>query len=398
MKKNTCFIAIFAIILGLALRIYFLGKPGYAFDINCFLTWGLKIKNDGFWSLFSGDYYQSSGMDYPLLVPLISSFWFRLGIANSGVFFKVLPTIFELGLIAINLYFISKSNFKYKNILLFAVIFQPALALVSSAWGQVDSIMSLLILVGFLYWEKNFYISSAFLFLAFLAKPQASIAIFTYFVCLFFRQNKKDFFKQALLWISLFVAFILLFKIFGNSSFFDPYTKSVGRYTNLSLNAFNFWWLSYGQKAWSMHDTAGLYKPIGLVLFIISEIPVVFFAIRKKIDFKMLLLLVSYSYLAFFIFPTEIHERYLFPAVALMAIPAIYGGIPFYIYIVITITFFYNCFAVLESVYPQFPYLSGNLLSGNIPVIVSFVNVLSLIIFAYYLIYEGNKKTKTKTK
>ena len=393
--KTSYFIVFVAAALAISLRIYFLLKPGYTFDINCFLSWGGKIKESGFWSLFGGNYYQTGGIDYPPLVPLISSWWFALKHSNDILFFKILPTLFEIGLIAVSVFFISKSSFKYKNILLIVVILQPALALVSSAWGQVDSVVSLLVIVGFLFWERNFYTSSIFLFLAFLAKPQAAIAIFIYFICLFFRPNKRDFFKQAILFLVLLATVVLVFKVFGNSNFLDPYTKSVGRYTNLSLNAFNVWWLMFHDKAWTMQDTVGPYKKIGLFLFAIFEIPVLIYALKKKVHSSALMLLAGYSYLVFFIFPTQIHERYLFPAIALLAIPAIQGGAVFYLYIALTITFFYNCFAVLESVYPQFPFVSGNLLQGDIPVIVSFVNVLSVLIFAYYLINESFTKQKT---
>jgi hypothetical protein len=85
----------------------------------------------------------------------------------------------------------------------------------------------------------------------------------------------------------------------------------------------------------------------------------------------------------------------MFPAVALLVIPAVDGGIVFYLYIILTITFFYNCFAVLQTVYPQFPYIYSGLLTGDIPVIISFVNVLSVVFFAYYLINEVSRNKET---
>lgn len=395
-KNHTFLIIAIAAVLSLALRVFFLLKPGYSFDINCFLDWGGRIKDGGFWSLFSGDYYVKNGIDYPPLVPLISSWWFAISHTNNILFFKILPTVFELGLIAINVWFVLKANFKYKNLLLLVVILQPALGFVSSAWGQVDSIMSLLVVSGFLFFEKNLFLSSFLLFLAFLCKPQAAIAIFIYFVCLFFRFGKKEFAKHVVFYLVMFGAMIIAFKAFGDSNFLDPYTKSVGRYTNVSLNAFNLWWLMFHQKAWDLQDTVGPYKKLGLILFAIFEIPVMLYAIKRKIHFPDLMLLTAYSYLVFFIFPTQIHERYLFPAIALLAIPAISSSTVFYLYIALTVTFLYNCFAVMQSVYPQFSFISGNLLLGDIPVIVAFVNVFSVLIFAYYLINESFGKTKNK--
>lgn len=393
-NKNIYLVLIIGVILAALLRIYFLLKPGYSYDINCFLNWGGQIKTSGFWSLFSGDYYLNNNIDYPPLIPLISSWWFALVGHQDVFYFKILPTIFEIGLIVVNVFFILKKNFKHKGILLLVVILQPALAFVSSAWGQVDAIMSLFIISGFLFFEKNFYLSTTFLFLAFLAKPQAAIAIFVYLIALVFRKNKGDFFRQAGTFLVLFALAIAVFKIFGSSSFLDPYTRSVGRYTNLSLNAFNLWWLVFGEKAWSLHDTIGPYKMIGLALFTLFEAPVFLYCSRRKVTFVELFILASYSYLAFFVFPTQIHERYMFPAIALLAIPAAeYLGI-FYIYIILSITFLYNCFAVLESVYPQFSSHLGNLLVGNIPVIISFVNVISVLYFAYFILDEAFKNKR----
>ncbi|OQA52138.1 MAG: hypothetical protein BWY43_00624 [candidate division WS2 bacterium ADurb.Bin280] len=396
MKINSCIFLIVSVFLSLFLRVYFLNKSGYLFDINCFLEWGGKINESGFWSLFGGDYYQDNGIDYPPLVPLICSWWFSLVSQPTVLFYKILPTIFELGLIGINSYYILKSNFKFKNLLLFVVIVQPALGLVTSAWGQVDSIMALLILSGFIFWEKNFFLASLLLFLSFLAKPQAVIAIFIYFLSLLFRKNKRDFFVQGGFWLLLFALMILIFHFFGGSNFFDPYTTSVGRYTNLSLNAFNLWWLIFKDGAWSMNDTLGPYKAIGLSLFAVFHVPVLIFAIRRKINLQSLLMLTSYSYLIFFVFPTQIHERYLFPSLALLTIPSAYSNLLFAFYIALSATFFYNCFAVLQSVYPQFDFVSENLLRGDFPVAISFINVLTAIFFAYYLINESFGKNQKK--
>lgn len=386
-KENLIILVLVAVVLSLAIRSFFLIKPGYNFDINCFISWGEEIKNNGFWSLYGGNYYPEL-TDYPPLIPLISSWWISLT-GNSVLWFKILPTLAELLLVVISAYFVYRSESKYKKILLFAVIFQPALALVTSAWGQTDSILSLLIVLALIFYEKNLYLSSILLFLALLAKPQAIVAILIFFLSLLLTTKRKELFGQVLLWIFISVAIMLIFKNFGGSSPLDPYINSVGRYDKVSLNAFNFWWMIFHEHSWTL-SAAGFYNKVGFILFGLFEIPVIFYLLRKRrIGFVELLLLTSYSYLAFFVFPTQIHERYLFPALALLAIPAASNKNIFYIYLILTVTLFYNCFAVLESVYPQFLSISVNLLAGDIPVIISFVNVAATAFFAYRLLYEA---------
>jgi len=389
-NKKLYFIIALGAILGVALRIYLIFKPGYLFDIGCFLSWGSQIKDQGFWALYGGDFYQN--IDYPPFIPLLSSLWFRLVGSPSAIFYKILPTIFEIGLIIAGLSFAIKSKLKYKNFLVLVILLQPALALVTSAWGQVDAILSLLIILGFIFYDKNLYTSSLFLFLAFLSKPQAVIAVFVYFLCLLLKKEKKDFFKQFIFWVIALAVIFAVFRFLGQSNFFDSYTKSVGRYNNLSLNAFNLWWLIFSQKAWTIIDTSGPYKIIGLILFAIFEIPVLFYVLRNKIDSVRLMILVAYSYAVFFVFPSQIHERYLFPSIALLAIPASFSKKMFFIYVVLTVSFLYNCFAVLESVYPQFGLNAGNLLLGFIPVLASLLNVGVVIFFAYLLIKNEDFK------
>ena len=405
MKNKTVLFIVsgISLVLGILLRIYFLYKPGYQTDIGSFLQWGNQIKDGGFWSLFGGNYYQTKGIDYPPLIPLITSWWLSFGSVfpkiNLVAFFKILPTIFELALVVISALYIIKSKSKYIYILLPLVLIQPAMALVTSAWGQVDVIMSLFILLAFLALDKNKYLTTILLFLAVITKPQAAIAIGIYFLYLLLKEKFLDFISQLLFFFLLIAITILIFTDFGNSSFLSVYLNSVGHYTSVSLHAFNIWWLGFGIKSWNVKDTLGspiTYKMLGFILLILSAIPVVVNIIRSAKKPEDLLLLTSYSCLAFFLLPTEMHERYLFPTIALMAIPAAKNRGLLISYILISATFFLNCYAVLQSTFPQFSIGGGNLLAGGWTKVVALVNILIIIYLAIYLILAKPKLNNTK--
>jgi len=394
---------IFLVILiaaAIGIRIYFLTFPGYGFDIGSFLQWGNGILDKGFWGLYHGSYYSGAGLNYPPLVPLITSWWLNLGKVldsqNAVYFFKILPTIFELLLVIVSASYVLMSNVKYKGSLLAVILLQPAAAFVSSAWGQVDSILALFILLSFLLIEKNKFLATFLIFLALLTKPQALIAVGIYFLYFLVKKKFADLFKQAIFFCALIALIFFAFRIFGQSEFFAPYINSVGNFKNLSLNAFNLWWALHGISSWNIQDTAqvtGLtYKSLGLVLFAIFEIPAILYLIYKAKKIPEILLVVAYSYLAFFIFPSEIHERYLYPAVALFAIPAILNKNIFWVYLILTATFLSNVFAVLQSVYPQFPFLNYNLLNGTWTQYVSLINVLVCVYLGVYLFYESVKR------
>ncbi|MCL5795522.1 MAG: hypothetical protein M1338_04145, partial [Patescibacteria group bacterium] len=276
-------------------------------------------------------------------------------------------------------------------------LLQPALALITSAWGQIDSILSLLIILAFIFQEKHQFCSVIFLALSILIKPQAIIAIGLYFLIFIFAKKWHNLLTSFMTFIILIFLYAILLKIFANINFFQPYFSALGSFTNTSLNAFNFWWLIFGANSWNIQDTIKWiisYKLIGILLFVLFSLPALFYLWKRKTNLRENLLILSYFYLIFFIFPTEIHERYLYYSLAFLAIPAILNWKIFAIYIILSMTLFFNCYFVLQAVYPQFLYLRGNFLNTIYPNIISYINVIITIYLASYFIYEAIKSKK----
>lgn len=391
-------IFVFILILAILLRIYFLLKPGYSFDINCFLQWGNAINSYGLNYLYHSNIF----INYPPLIPVITACWLKIGnifsTINLTLYFKILPTIFELILLIICSFFIFKSQQKYKYLLLFFVLIQPALALISSAWGQIDSILSLFIILAFVLQNKHTVWSAIFLALSILVKPQAIIAVGVYFLIMIFTKKWKNLIYALSIFTLFIVFYAVFFKFFANINFFQPYFSALGSFSNTSLNAFNFWWVIFGANSWNIRDVTGMiisYKIIGLILFGVFSLPALYYLYQKRTDLPENLLILSYFYLIFFVYPTEMHERYLYYSLALMAIPAILNWKIFVIYIILTTTVFFNCYFVLQSVYPQFAFLKTNMPTGIYPSIISWLNVIITIYLAYYFVYEA---TKTSAK
>ena len=387
------------IVLAVALRIYFLRLPGFTFDLDQFMRWGNAIKDSGFWSVYSAQNVKIVD-NYPPLIPIITAWWISfsqhiLPSVDLKLSFKILQTIFELVLTAVTAIFVYRSNVKYKGALLAVVIISPAVGFVSSAWGQADVVFTLLLLLGFLISQKSLTIATVLMYLSILAKPQAIPGVLVYFLFLIFAKGMKRFFYQLLVFAGLFVLTEIIFRFFGHISFVSLLAGASGFYQNSSLNAFNFWWLLHGASSWNVLDTAmagGLsYKSLGLVLFAIFETPAIIYLFSKVKKIPEVLLVLAYTYLVFFIFPTEIHERYLYPAVAFFAFAAILNKNIFWIYLILTVTFLLNVFAVLQSVYHQFPFLQYNLLPGDWTQVVAAVNVVICVYLGIYLFYETLK-------
>lgn len=386
-------------VAGLYLRFYLLVRAGHNSDISLFTSWANKISDQGLWQLYNKNFYQG-GVDYPPLVPLLTSWWLDfgryLGAANLTTFFKLIPTIAEIIFTSITIYLLSTMKGKYKYFLIGFVILQPAIVLVSEGWGQVDCLMALFALSGLALAESVPSLSTFLMSLAILVKPQSAIAVGFYFLYFLVRKKYQDFVFQLLLFIAIFAAFAMIFYVGSHGgNVFDIFVHAVGRYTNLSLNAFNFWWALYGKDTWNIVDSSGApsFKNIGLALFLFFEIPALVFFFRKCRDLGSLLLVVSYSYLIFFVFPSEIHERYMFAAVALMAIPALKYPKVLLPYLIITATFTANVFVVLQSTYYPYEFLRHYLMDGSWTRIVSLINIAVVFYLACYLYAESFKKS-----
>ncbi|MDH4358864.1 MAG: hypothetical protein OEV37_02920 [Candidatus Berkelbacteria bacterium] len=382
------------------LRFYFLPKQGFSSDIGLFLYWGERIADEGLAAVYNKNaYYQ--GVDYPFLIPLATS-WLVKAVSGTGFdkayIFKLIPTAGEIVLLLISGFLIVRSKIKYKWLLLVFALIQPPLALVTSAWGQVDSLLSLSILISFLLINKNSYLSTFFLFLGILLKPQALPAIAIFFLYFILQKKYKEFALQFILFLGLFLISALIFRQFADASFLDPYIKSVGRYDNSSLNAFNLWWAVYGRGSWDISDKFGdiiNLRQQGLIIFSIFFVPVLTYLGFKKRSFLELCLVLAYTYLIFFVFPTEIHERYLYPAVVFFALSSLLNKRIFIIFLIISASYLVNVFSVLQTFYPQFGFLRFDLLEGGWTRVVAIANVLIAFYLAMYLIYESFKKVKT---
>lgn len=386
------------ILLGLGLRLYFLRLDGSASDIRDLYIWFTRINDGGLWSLYSTN-YASSSTNYPPLIPIIGSLWFKLPVLIKSIpvdtlFFKVLPTIFELALTIITIFIIAKSKIvgNYKNLLIFFVIAQPGLTFVTSGWGQFDSAMSLLVFLAiFLLWKDKLFWSTLIFFLAILTKPQAVLAVLVYFIYLLVKKQYKNLLIQAAFFISLLVTAALIFKICGNANFLAVYFVAVDFMAVVSANAFNLWWAIFSYSSIGVND-ANL-KAVGLGLFSISIVPALIYLGRKKTSFPEIMLVFGYIFLAFFMLPTQIHERYLYYSVALLSFAALINYKFFIAYFLLSINLFANCAIILRSSFvDQFKAFPDTY--SNITIVIAYTNLLVFVsLFLHFWFKINNKRS-----
>lgn len=224
----------------------------------------------------------------------------------------------------------------------------------SAVWGQNDALYTLPLLLGlWAYSSRQMVISGLLLTLAVLTKFQAIAAFPLLLLCLL---RPRDTLKMIAGGCIALGAVAIPFAIGGGlSDIIKVYQSAVGYYPQVSLGAYNFWWSLLGDTAWSLDDTALLlgamsYRTAGFLLFtsacawVITAPPLLK---KGPVPVQDILLGAALLCFAFFLFPTQIHERYLFPFFALALPAALRHRSAFAIYAIISMGGLFNLLGVL---------------------------------------------------
>jgi hypothetical protein len=178
---------------------------------------------------------------------------------------------------------------------------------------------------------------------------------------------------------------------FLSNIYFNAYNNPTYQVT--SLNAFNAWALG---GLW-VPDSQGIsfltYNSIGWAMFAALTIFTLYFVHKRKgVSEEVAVLFAAFVLLfGFFMLPTRIHERYLFPAISMLTLmfPFVKKIRP--LYVVLTATLLANVSYVLYwlNVYADAGYKYSPNLSGD-PVVIA-VSLINLITFLYVLMLTWNE-------
>lgn len=370
---------------------------GFSVDIGCFKAWASAAAND------LPNFY-NSGMfcDYPPLYILVLALLqhiinlFNLG-ANpaSHIIMIKLPSMLADLVTAYLIYRMASKQFKPEQSILFAglYIFNPAIFLNSTLWGQVDSFFTMMIVIFLMLIKtERKPLATAVAAAAFLMKPQAVIIapvlMCELFIELFRRRNYKNVILSVVYAIATVVLILLPFSI-GKSPLWivDLYKNTASGYDQASLNAFNLFALlggnlksdsetlfifSYGEWGWT-----------SFVLLCLGLTPLLYYLYNRAKNSNVLFIAALVQSVGTFVLWTRMHERYLFPAVALALIAYIYikdirilalfGGL--------SITAFINTQVVLsQMLLTDYPHIDPD---NPVLLLVSLANVLLLVFLVW---------------
>ncbi len=332
-----------ALVLRSVLSIVFFGHPT---DINCFMAWAYNLAQDGGFSNF-----YTSGMfaDYPpgymyvlwLLGRLGRAFGMTYGTAGYALLIKMPGIVADL-LAAYFVYRIAKRAGESREthepragrlplVLAGFVAFNPLMAFISGGWGQIDQILTLLLLaVLWLFLEDRLILAGLVYGVAIVTKPQALMAGPLLAVAYFCHIKDRGFVKGLIRTVAaVLLACAAIFALslpFRNGQqplwFLEKILGTATSYPYASIEAFNLMALLGGN--WKGIDTVFLGLTYGMWGSIFIAISVVFAAILyiygRKREKHALTLSCAWLIAALFTLGQYMHERYLFPALLLLLV------------------------------------------------------------------------------
>lgn len=230
--------------------------PGYAVDIQCFVSWGHTMAKYG----PSGFYANAGFCDYPPGYLLV--LWLNGLVAGSMnpltaearlIIVKFAPILADIAAAAI-LFVVARKKLPEKAAAALAVLyaFNPAAILNSAAWGQIDSVLALLLLlVAALAIERKWHWVLPIYVLAVLTKPQAlmfgPLGLAAIIMALWQKHDKREWIRLGIgLGASLAVAALVILPFRGEQEsgwLVGLYTNTMSYYNRATVNAANFYYL-----------------------------------------------------------------------------------------------------------------------------------------------------------
>lgn len=251
-----------------------------------------------------------------------------------------------------------------------AYVLSPAIAYTSGWAGHFDSVYTLFLLLTFVAAvERRPGLAGVCFALAVLTKLQAGAVFLILAVAVYQLSGRSGFVRLALGGAAMTLAVLAPYLLHGAlPDLLDSVVDSFGYYPYLSVGALNFWqliaWINWGALHGKFLDSVPVFlsvTPRLLGLGMVGAVSVVLMvSLWRRPDGDRVYLAAALQVFGFFFFATEMHERYFFPALALLAV-ALGRRLPTMLYIALSVTYFVNLYILFWSWQPagQMLWLGG---------------------------------------
>ena len=301
------------LVAGIAIRLAVLDAKGHYGDAFVIGRWADNMARYGPW-----DFYRHDGALYPAL---LYAYW-PIGVLLDGAAqaraIKGISIPFDLAIGVVTYLAARRMVGPLRALVAPAMyLFNPAVLLAGPVWGQVDAAGTLAYLLALLAVAgRRWAMAGACAVLALLIKPQFGLVLLPVVLLALQRwratRDRSPVVRGILGGAAAYVVVALplrmdpisyLGRVIGSGSF-----KEMS-----SANAANIWGLFHGYK-----KPDGDLVYIGAVLLLVGLVAAVLPLLRRQ-DLVTILAVGAFVIFAFYFLPTRVHERYLFPALAVLA-------------------------------------------------------------------------------
>jgi len=318
---------------GLWLRLAVLDAKGHYGDGVVIGRWADNLARYGPW-----DFYKHDGAIYPALLYAYWPIGVLLDGADQARAIKGTSIPFDLA-IAVVVYLAARHMIGPARALIAPAVylFNPAVLLAGPVWGQVDAAGALAYLLALLALaSRRFATAGAAAVVALLIKPQFGLVLLPVGLVAFLAWRAT---RDRAPLIRTLVGGAAAYMVVALPLRLDPITYAgnvigAGSFKQMSsANAANIWGLFVGYK----HPDGGLVY-VGGVLLLLGLVAALLPLLRRQ-DLWMILSVGAFVIFAFYFLPTRVHERYLFPAMAVLAPLAAANWSVLAVYVVMTAGF-----------------------------------------------------------
>lgn len=393
---------LFFIIVTLTLRLFLSTLPSFEYDQNAYRAWSARLVELGPSQFYSSEFFTNNPLG-GLYIFWLVGFLKTIFLPDLSFFSKDFDLLLKLpaniadiisGLI-IYLFIKRKVNNRWAIAGYLLYVLNPALIFNSSIWGQYDGISTIFLLITtYAILIKKIPELSALTFaIAWTIKPQA--IVFAPILILLILLTQKPIRWVTSTSVFLLALIILYLPFFPDNPILGLIyvnQNSAGLFNCTTCFAFNLWgifgnWQNDLQRFFNI--PLGIW---GVILLLANLLPILFFKpFRLRFKPPYFYFTTAISIMAFFMFLTRMHERYLFPFFPFMLLATIMLRSKILIGFYISISGLH-----LLNLYLPYAYYNNLAKITNLPVnnlinnfgSLSFISFLSFILlFIYYLIY-----------
>jgi Gpi18-like mannosyltransferase len=304
---------------------------GYAADIATFSAWAAHAA-EALTSFYSPGYFADYPPGYIYVLWLVGKLRLLLALDFGSPAFLLLLKSPAIAADTVTVWLVYRlalrhggGNAAVAAAALYA--FNPAVILDSAVWGQVDAVLTLFVILGVMTLEEKPGWSGASFAAALLVKPQALIFAplpILWFCSRLFRESerKRESLAELLLFagsgLALFSLGVLPFAIGRPAGWIiGKYGGTLASYPYATLNAFNLFALTGGNGAATTERLLFLPYAAWGTLFILLILLFTAAVVLRGRDSSRLWYAALFLSASVFVLSAKMHERYLFPALAL---------------------------------------------------------------------------------